>query len=99
MKNTLIAVLVGVSMSSAVLADKMLNNNQQLEDVVHGYGEVVGTPAEKPEPGGKYKNKGQVEDQLHGYGKVEATASEPAVIRVGKTNREQKEDAIHGYSN
>lgn len=99
MKTTLLAALIGMTFSTALFAGRVLQNNQQKDDVLHCYGQTQASPARAPEMEGEFKNQEQREDLIHGYGVTKASKSEPAKIRVGRSNNQQKEDIVHGYAN
>ncbi len=98
MKKYIVMGIIGMAASGIAFGAKNMNNNEQLEDQIHGYQKTEASPSQPAKNDGSLSNNQQKEDQVHGYAKTNPTPSEPATVRVGRTNNEQQEDAIHGYS-
>ena len=75
-----------MALSAMMLAEREIKNDQQKEDIIHGFGQTVATLAHPPGSEGKFKNQEMRVGLGHGYGVTKPSESQPAAIRIGRSN-------------
>ena len=100
MKKLALTLIIGMLSAGSVLADnKMQNNQNQEDDLLHGYRPVEASQSEPAVTGEVTNNQNQEDDLVHGYRPVDATKGEAAQVSEMRNNQQQEDDKVYGYRN
>lgn len=102
MNKRILALIMGMTVSTAVLADRSDVETDMLYGPVYGFSQGAASPfvAADVRATGRQNNQSQEDDALYGYRNDGiASKSEPYVLIPLQKNQQQEDDYIYGYRN